>query len=732
MTDKRIKACLTLTILGCFSLTAMQAQEIDSVAYNKWMNDVVVTAKVPLYQTKADVMIYNVASDSSLVDKDSYEALKYAPLIIAERNGTVRAMGDQSIEYLVNGLHDNALSGNIHDALESLPAKYLKRIEVRRERSIEGNEILQVNFVTKGRLMGYRGLATSTLHDDRWRSGAYAFTKYRRLGMSLCYYNLWEWGHNKRTDTEENREGDTPLYLVNRSKKEGGYKVDMHNLELTLSYEVSPMKVFTLYGGGIFKSNPRIDGTTWGTAQSSGGDLTYAYRQDNRYRVKTDAEYTLVFDYEWLFGENGKNGKFYAEYEYYRRPVNTVTQENYTDLEYASTDDVQDFYDMTEYLRKYEDWHSFSLYFRRKLRGHEFYLEDLLRYRNEEEDINKEALYRYRPEAYTAATQTQYEHRQLANLYKVGYGFSNNRLKVRAGGTYTYMHDISKQKEIGNRFSFDQSYITPYVDANYVFSGKASLFVSYAQGRQVPSVEALNPYVYTNVPGEVSYGNPNLKAETSHAFSVSPTLRVHKVNLYGSLTYTKSSNLILEHTFLQENLLHRTKDNLGKRDEVKLQVNASSKCTRTTWARIGARLFYTNYRATSMYQRNDGFTFTCEGSVEQELSHNFDLSANAGYNSPWIFLQGEGGRSYYYGLRLDKSYPKQRITVGIAANSFIPIHYNKRHEYRSEGYSSVTYNRYYQANFQVSISWRFGKLKAEQRETDKVIEHDDIKRSYNE
>jgi hypothetical protein len=70
--------------------------------------------------------------------------------------------------------------------------------------------------------------------------------------------------------------------------------------------------------------------------------------------------------------------------------------------------------------------------------------------------------------------------------------------------------------------------------------------------------------------------------------------------------------------------------------------------------------------------------------------------------------------------------------VGIAANSFIPIHYNKRHEYRSEGYSSVTYNRYYQANFQVSISWRFGKLKAEQRETDKVIEHDDIKRSYNE
>jgi hypothetical protein len=710
----------------------VQAQEIDSVAYNKWMNDVVVTAKIPLYQTKADVMIYNVARDSSLVDKDSYEALKYAPLIIAERNGTVRAVGDQSIEYLVNGMHDNAISGNIHDALESLPAKYLKRIEVRRERSIEGKEILQVNFVTKGRLMGYRGVVNSTLYDDRWRSGAYAFTKYKRIGMSLSYYNQWEWGHNKRTDTEEHRDGDTPLSLVNRSKKEGAYKVDMHNIELNLSYEVGPLKVFTLYGRALYKSNPRIDGTVWGLAQSASGDLTYAYRQDERYRVNNDAEYTLTFDYEQLFGEEGKNGKFYAEYEYYRRPVNAVTQENYTNLEYASTDYVSDFYDMTEHLRKYEDWHSFSLTYRRKLNGHEFYLEELLRYRNEEEDINNEALYNYRPDVYTTVTQTQYDHRQWANLSKMGYAFSNRRLKVRAGGTYTYMHDVSKQEEIKNRFSFDQSYITPYVDANYVFSGKTSLYVSYAQGRQVPGIGALNPYVYTNVPGEVSYGNPNLKAETSHAFSVSPTLRVRKVNLYGGLTYTKSSNLILEHTFLQDNLLHRTKDNLGKRDEVKLQVNASSKCTRTTWARIGARLYYTNYRATSMYQRNDGFTFTCEGSVEQELSHNFDLSASAGYNTPWIFLQGEGGRSYYYGLRLDKSYPKQRLTVGISANIFIPVHYTKRHESYSEGYSCITYNRYYQASFQVNVSWRFGKLKAEQRETDKVIEHNDIKQSYDE
>jgi hypothetical protein len=719
-------------LLGCGFLQPVQAQEIDSVAYNKWVNDVVVTAKLPLYQNKSDVMIYNVSRDSSLLDKDSYEALKYTPMIIAERNGNVRSIDDSSIEYLVNGLHDNALSGNIHDALESLPAKYLKRIEVRRERTIEGKEMLQVNFVTKGRLMGYRGLITSTLHDDRWRSGAYAFTKYKRIGMSLCYYNTWTWGHNRRNNTEEHRENDAPLYTVTRNVKQGAYRTDLHSIECNLSYEVSPLKAFTLYGCAMYKSSPHSDATTLSSAQSADGLMTYAYRQDERYRVSKDAEYTVTFDYEWLFGEEGKNGKFYAEYEYYRRPVNAVTQETYTDLEYSNPDYVSGFYDMTEYLRKYENWHSFSLYFRRKLGGHELFVEELLRYRNEEEDINKVASYNYRPDAYTETTPTQYDHDQLAYLNKMGYAFSNRRLKVSAGGTYAFMHDISKQAELHNRFSFSQQYITPYISANIVLPGSASLYLSYGQGRQVPSIGALNPYVYTNVPGEVSYGNPNLKTETSHAFSLSPSLRVRKVNLYGSLAYTKSSNLILEHTFLQDNLLHRTKDNLGKRDELKLLVNASSKCTRTTWARIGMRLFYTNYRATSMYQRNDGFTFTCEGSVEQELPHNFDLSVNGGYNTPWIFLQGEGGRSYYYGLRLDKSFPRRRITIGVEANSFIPVHYTKRHETRSEGYSSITYNQYYQANFQVSVSWRFGKLKAQVRETDKVIDHNDIKQDFSE
>lgn len=43
-----------------------------------------------LYVQRADMMIYNVSADSTLAGKDSYEALRNVPMIIAERNGSIR------------------------------------------------------------------------------------------------------------------------------------------------------------------------------------------------------------------------------------------------------------------------------------------------------------------------------------------------------------------------------------------------------------------------------------------------------------------------------------------------------------------------------------------------------------------------------------------------------------------------------------------------------------------
>lgn len=118
--------------------------------------------------------------------------------------------------------------------------------------------------------------------------------------------------------------------------------------------------------------------------------------------------------------------------------------------------------------------------------------------------------------------------------------------------------------------------------------------------------------------------------------------------------------------------------------------------------------------------------------IEQQLPLGFDVSATGGYNTPWIYLQGKGGENFYYSLRIDKSFSHKPLSLWIDANSFIPIHYTNRSETTSDGYYSLILSRSYHTEFSVGIRWRFGRLKAESKEVNKSIQHNDVKYDYDE
>lgn len=121
-----IMSLMPLTFQAQNSQKATQQDSIPTTI----LKEVSVKARRDLYKTRPDVIIYDVKADSSLIGKSSFDALRNVPLLNVERNGNVHSVGDWPIEYTVNGAHDRTISGNIHDALESLDAKYLKRIEV--------------------------------------------------------------------------------------------------------------------------------------------------------------------------------------------------------------------------------------------------------------------------------------------------------------------------------------------------------------------------------------------------------------------------------------------------------------------------------------------------------------------------------------------------------------------------------------------------------------------------
>lgn len=735
------RVCLIIIALSVSSLCVAQEQMQDSIMAQKrdsimetWMNEAVVTADKLLYTTRPDVITYNAGADSSLVGKSSFDALRNAPLLRVERNGSVRSIGGWPIEYLVNGGHDHSLAGNIHDALETLDAKYLKRIEVRIIRGVNGQEMLQVNIVTKGRLLGYRGVVNSTLSDVQWRNGAFFFTKRNRFGVSASYHNTWRWDHDSESTEEEWRYGHKDVYHTMRKANSTGYKVDMNNIEMTLSYDISPLKQFSVFARALLKANPHTQSATDCRVTDNAESLTYRYRKESRRQTDHDAEYDVILDYEQLFGENAERGKFYAGYQFYCRPIKNHSKRVYTMLETIDPSYTKDFYNSSAKSSDDENWHTLNVLYRRKISPHQFFLEDALRYRDEQSERYEEQLYDFNPERpdYREIREERYKHWQLQNELKLGYSYSNDKISAGAGATYVFMRDCAQYPLLHNSFSSNKHLVTPYADFSYAPNRKTSISLSYGMGRQVASLGALNPYVNTDVPGQISYGNPNLKPQTHHLLSLSSNMRFGKFNLRASSSHSFARQLILQHSFLQDGILHITMDNIGRRYETVTSADVSSKATETTWIQMGAKLYYTDYARNVYYKRNNGCAFSVNAYVEQELPCNFDITASGGYNTSYVYMQGRGGQNFYYGIGLYKNFPKRRLTISAEANSFLPVYYNNTSKSSSTNFYSISHTRGFHASFQVNIRWRFGRLKAEERRTDVRIENDDIKRSYDE
>lgn len=105
-------------------------------------------------------------------------------------------------------------------------------------------------------------------------------------------------------------------------------------------------------------------------------------------------------------------------------------------------------------------------------------------------------------------------------------------------------------------------------------------------------------------------------------------------------------------------MLHLTKDNLGRKNLSALSVWFSGRPCRNLFIRLSPVVHYVYYDASRLSMQNDGFFFRLRGEMELELPHSLYLSADGGYNTRYIMLQGRGSTSYNYTLSLSKYFLK--------------------------------------------------------------------------
>lgn len=167
---------------------------------SKQLQDVVVTAKTPPAQQKADTIQYNANAFKVNPDASSEDLVKKMPGITVDKDGTVTAHGDQVKKVTIDG--KDFMGDDATAALRNLPAEVVDKIQVFDRLSDQaaftgfddGNSVKAINIVTKsnfkngqfGRL--FAGYGT----DDRYSAGGNVsfFKNNRRVSLVGNFNNI--------------------------------------------------------------------------------------------------------------------------------------------------------------------------------------------------------------------------------------------------------------------------------------------------------------------------------------------------------------------------------------------------------------------------------------------------------------------------------------------------------------------------------------------------------------
>lgn len=161
------------------------------------LSEVVVTAKRPLLEMKADRLVFNVDGSINAAGSDLLELLRKSPGVMVDHNDNILMMGKSGVQILFDGKPSKLSGDNLANYLKSIPASEIDNIEIITNPSskwdAEGNGgIINIKFKKDANLgaNGSVNLSMSQGHKHRFNlsgTGNYRNKKWNAFGTLGSY-----------------------------------------------------------------------------------------------------------------------------------------------------------------------------------------------------------------------------------------------------------------------------------------------------------------------------------------------------------------------------------------------------------------------------------------------------------------------------------------------------------------------------------------------------------------
>lgn len=723
-----------LAILLLVAVLPMAAQRSDTTvtaaaadtSLNHWdrlLDEVTVTAQRRLVKASVDRLSYDVQADAQSRTATALEMLRKVPLVSVDGKGEIRVRGGKGFKIYKNGHPDPTLTDNAQDVLGAMPASSIQRIEVITDPGArydaEGIGTI-INIVTRQahNMAGVTGNVGANVSDlGAAGATAYLTTQLDKVTTTVTY-GFKSAPHQVRSEFTDawQRNSATADTLFTHEYDRSSMR--RHYVNLETSFEPDTMNLFTL-SAGTFIMNTDAGGSKWARFNDAQGNQRYRYsatldpqhnqnlsftgRLAYQHRTRHPGE-TLGLGYMWAGNRSKKH--HLEHYDLMQDAPMTYEATSMRWLDHFSEHTLQ-----ADWARPFANWH--------KIEAGAKYIHRTSTSRTGQ-TFSDTAM---------ADVNSHFRHlTQVAALY-ASYTYQRGALTARVGLRYEWSHLRASYPDHSQQgFSRSLSDWVPSLAFNWQVNDANSLKLGLSTAIQRPGINYLNPVVVTT-PTQVVQGNPRLVTAYNRAFTLSWTYTAPRLtfNLTPTFAYNNDQMAMLQH--MEQGVTHYAFANAQV--EHYYGINGFAQWQASGWLSLvlNANVGCNDDRISAIGLSYSRWGTSCNAEATLHLPWQLRATINAGeWGGGFSSIYSHSGVTWDYGASLQRSFlPDQRLTVTLSTTRPFSGKRAEFTNYTVQGsFTGQETNHYVARSFTLSVSYRFGTLKARVKHTSNTIENHDV------
>jgi len=326
-------------------------------------------------------------------------------------------------------------------------------------------------------------------------------------------------------------------------------------------------------------------------------------------------------------------------------------------------------------------------------------------------------------------TDDRFEHTTRVLAGYADYIYNADKWSARAGLRYEYSYMRGSYPDgTSAAFSHRLNDWVPQASLKYQLTPSQSLKLNYSTSINRPGISYLNPAVSTS-PNVVHQGNPLLKSSHSQSLSLIYMYIGRRLTLQLAPSYRFSDGGIAAIQTAQGDVRYLTYDNVQRYRRFSFEQYVQWKPFDGTTLVVNNNLRYEHYANPNLDYRNYGWSDNYYANLSQQLPWKLKLNLAAygkiGHSPSSIYYVQHSYYGYYASLQ--RSFLKgDRLTVRLGANNPFNNHMTSSAETVNGDYRDRQTSWNHGRSFSLSLTWRFGSLKACVKKAEHSIENDDV------